>query len=117
MIGSRYVKGGSTPGWPLWRRILSRAGAGLAYPLTGVHDSMCGFFAIARSRLLNFVGPAVGFKIAFEVIARGRPTLKVVEVPIAFKDRVRGRSKMSFGIALRFFWRWLFAICRRIARQ
>jgi dolichol-phosphate mannosyltransferase len=117
VIGSRYVKGGSTPGWPLWRRTLSRAGSALAYPVTGVHDSMCGFFAIARSRLLDFTGPAVGFKIAFEVIARGRPTLKVVEVPIAFQDRTRGRSKMSFGIALRFFWRWLFAICRRIAKR
>jgi len=116
VIGSRYIKGGSTPGWPFWRRMLSRAGSGLAYPLTGVHDSMCGFFAIARSRLLDFVGPAIGFKIAFEVIARGRPTLKVIEVPIAFKDRARGRSKMSFGIAFRFFWRWLFAICRRIAK-
>jgi dolichol-phosphate mannosyltransferase len=117
VIGSRYVKGGSTPGWPLWRRMLSRAGSALAYPVTGVHDSMCGFFAIARSRLLDFTGPAVGFKIAFEVIARGRPTLKVVEVPIAFQDRTRGRSKMSFGIALRFFWRWLFAICRLIAKR
>src|SRR5438477_9587704 len=38
VIGSRYVSGGSTPGWPLWRRFLSRAGSGLAYPLTGVHD-------------------------------------------------------------------------------
>src|ERR1700730_9878047 len=116
VIGSRYVKGGSTPGWPFWRRMLSRAGSGLAYPLTGVHDSMCGFFAIARSRLIELAAPAVGFKIAFEVIARGRPTLKVIEVPIAFKDRARGRSKMSFGIAFRFFWRWLFAICRRIAK-
>jgi dolichol-phosphate mannosyltransferase len=117
VIGSRYVKGGSTPGWPLWRRMLSRAGSALAYPLTGVHDSMCGFFAIARSRLLELAGPGIGFKIAFEIIARGGPALKVVEVPIAFKDRVRGRSKMSPGVALRFFWRWLFALCRRIARR
>jgi dolichol-phosphate mannosyltransferase len=117
VIGSRYVEGGSTPGWPFWRRMLSRAGSALAYPVTGVHDAMCGFFAIARSRLLEFAGPAIGFKIAFEVIARGRRNLKVIEIPIAFKDRVRGRSKMSFGIALRFFWRWLSAAARRIARQ
>ncbi|HEX9281842.1 MAG TPA: glycosyltransferase, partial [Candidatus Udaeobacter sp.] len=43
VVGSRYVKGGSTPGWPVWRRVVSRAGAVLAYPLTGLHDSMCGF--------------------------------------------------------------------------
>ena len=31
VVGSRYVKGGSTPGWPIWRRIVSRTGAALAY--------------------------------------------------------------------------------------
>src|ERR1700726_1705205 len=110
VIGSRYVPGGSTPGWPIWRRMLSRAGSGLAYPLTGVHDCMCGFFAIARSRLIELAAPAVGFKIAFEVIVRGGPTLRVIEIPIAFRDRARGRSKMSLGVALRFFWRWLIAL-------
>lgn len=114
VIGSRYVPGGSTPGWPVWRRVLSRVGSGLAYPLTGVHDSMCGFFAIARSRLLDLAKPAIGFKIVFEIIVRGQPTLKVVEIPIVFRDRTRGRSKMSIGVALRFFWRWSIAVCRRL---
>src|SRR5438105_15666099 len=35
VIGSRYVPGSSTPGWPAWRRVLSRIAAALAYPLTG----------------------------------------------------------------------------------
>ena len=117
VIGSRYVSGGSTPGWPFWRRILSRAGSALAYPLTGIHDSMCGFFAISRSRLLELAAPAFGFKIAFEVIVRGRPTLRVVEIPIAFRDRSRGQSKMSLGIALQFFWRWILAVCRPRLRR
>jgi dolichol-phosphate mannosyltransferase len=65
VVGSRYVKGGSTPGWPMWRRIMSRAGAALAYPLTGLHDSMCGFFAIGRSRLLELAPHTSGFKIVF----------------------------------------------------
>src|SRR6266496_6734219 len=99
VIGSRYVPGGSTPGWPLWRLLLSRIGAALAYPLTGVHDSMCGFFAIARSRLLELASPAAGFKIAFETIVHGGRTLRVREIPIAFRNRIRGKSKMSFGIA------------------
>ncbi len=113
VIGSRYVANGSTPGWPLWRRILSRAGAALAYSLTGVHDSMGGFFAVARSRLLEISPPTIGFKIVFETIVRAGPSLRVVEIPIAFRDRIRGQSKMSFGIALRFFYRWLIALCRR----
>ena len=117
VIGSRYVPGGSTPGWPVWRRALSRVGSGLAYPLTGVHDSMCGFFAIARSRLLDLATPAIGFKIAFEIIVRGRPSLRVVEIPIVFRDRTRGRSKMSIGVALRFLWRWSIAVCRRLLQH
>ena len=111
-IGSRYVPGGSTPGWPLWRRMLSRTASALAKPLTGVHDSMCGFFAISRSRLLAIAPPTSGFKIVFETIVRGGRDLRVREVPIAFGDRARGQSKMSFGIALRFLVRWLRAIFR-----
>jgi dolichol-phosphate mannosyltransferase len=113
VIGSRYIAGGSIPAWPLWRRILSRAGSALAYPLTKQHDSMSGFFAIARQRLLEIAPPTIGFKIAFETIVRGGPSLRVREIPIAFHDRARGQSKMSFGIALRFFHRWLFAVYRR----
>src|SRR6266705_5147185 len=116
VVGSRYVKGGSTPGWPMWRRIMSRAGAALAYPLTGLHDSMCGFFAIGRSRLLELAPQTSGFKIVFETIVRADGTLRVREIPIAFRSRVRGKSKMSFGIALRFFLRWLRAMFRHLIR-
>jgi dolichol-phosphate mannosyltransferase len=116
VVGSRYVKGGSTPGWPIWRRIVSRAGAALAYPLTGLQDSMCGFFAIGRSRLLELAPQTSGFKIVFETMVRADGTLRVREIPIAFRERVRGKSKMSFGVALRFFFRWLRAMFRHLAR-
>jgi len=110
VVGSRYVKGGSTPGWPVWRRIVSRTGALLAYPLTGLHDSMCGFFAIGRSRLLEVAPQTSGFKIVFETMVRARGTLRVREIPIVFRERVHGKSKMSLGVALGFFFRWLRAI-------
>ena len=116
VVGSRYVKGGSTPGWPVWRRIMSRAGAALAYPLTGLHDSMCGFFAIGRSRLLELAPHTSGFKIVFETIVRGGGMLRVREIPIAFRDRARGKSKMSFSVALRFFLRWLRAMFQYVVR-
>lgn len=74
---------------------------------------MCGFFAIERSRLLAIAPPISGFKIVFETIVRGGRELRVREVPIAFRDRARGESKMSFGVALRFFVRWLAAIRNR----
>jgi dolichol-phosphate mannosyltransferase len=114
IVGSRYIKGGSTQGWPAWRRIVSRAGAALAYPLTGLHDSMCGFFAIGRSRLLELAPETSGFKIVFDVVVRANGTLRVLEVPIAFRERMRGKSKMSLGIAVRFFFRWLHAMFRHL---
>ncbi len=114
VIGSRYVHGGATPGWPVWRRVISRAASGLAYPLTGVRDSMCGFFAIRRDCLLRFAKTAVGFKIVFEVIVRGHKTLRVQEVPIVFQNRERGRSKMSLTEAVRFGLRWAGAVVRRL---
>jgi dolichol-phosphate mannosyltransferase len=115
VVGSRYVNGGSTPGWPAWRRTVSRAGAALAYPLTGLHDSMCGFFAIGRSRLLELAPQTSGFKIVFETMLRARGALRVREVPIVFRERARGKSKMSFDVAVRFFFRWLHAMFEHLA--
>ena len=115
VVGSRYVKGGSTPGWPAWRRAVSRAGATLAHPLTGLHDSMCGFFAIRRYQLLELAPQTSGFKIVFETMLRARGTLRVLEIPIVFRERARGNSKMSFGVALRFFLRWLHAMFDHLA--
>src|SRR5437764_2044821 len=60
VIGSRYIPGGATPDWPAWRRFLSRVASALAYPLTGVHDSMGGFFAIRREFLLRFANRPLG---------------------------------------------------------
>ena len=116
VVGSRYTTGGSTQGWPMWRRIVSRGGAALAYPLTGLHDSMCGFFAIGRSRLLELAPETSGFKIVFETVVRANGTLRVREIPIAFRERMRGKSKMSFGIALRFFFHWLQAMFQHLFR-
>ena len=117
VIGSRYVKGGSTPGWPIYRRMMSRVAAAVAYPLTGVHDSMCGFFAIRRTLLLELAPVSTGFKIAFETIVRGRHQLRVIERPIAFRDRARGTSKMTARVALIFSVRWLSATLRMLFKR
>jgi dolichol-phosphate mannosyltransferase len=114
VIGSRYVAGGATPDWPLWRRAMSRVASLLAFPLTGVRDSMCGFFAVRRDCLLQFATDATGFKIAFEMLVRGRRRLRVREVPIVFRDRQRGKSKMSMGEAAGFAREWMRAVARKI---
>ena len=106
VIGSRYIAGGATPGWSVSRRAMSRIASLLAFPLTGVKDSMCGFFAIPRSLLLELTPSARGFKIAFETLVHGGTRLRVREVPIVFRDRARGTSKMNFAIAITFAFRW-----------
>lgn len=116
VIGSRYTRGGSTPGWPLWRKALSRSAAALAYPLTGVHDSMSGFFALPRKLLLELTPTATGFKIAFEALVQGGKNLRVLEIPIAFRDRARGVSKMTLGVAVLFAFRWLAALTKTVSR-
>jgi len=117
VVGSRYIPGGATPGWPAWRRLLSRVASGVAYPLTGVHDAMGGFFAIRRECLLRFANEAAGFKIVFETIVRGRKTLRVREMPIVFRNRERGASKMSLAQAMRFAIVWSRAIGRRLMER
>jgi dolichol-phosphate mannosyltransferase len=114
VIGSRYMPGGSTPDWPLWRRLLSRTGAVLAFPLTSTRDSMSGFFAISRCKLLELGLSTAGFKMAFAIISRGGRKLRVHEIPIAFLDRVRGQSKMSFPLALNFGALWIGSTFRQI---
>src|SRR5205814_9144257 len=84
---------------------------------TGVHDSMGGFFAIRRECLLRFASQAAGFKIVFETLVRGRGSLRVREVPIVFRDRQRGTSKMSLVQAIRFAVAWSRAIGRRVTER
>ncbi|MDE2512252.1 MAG: glycosyltransferase [Elusimicrobia bacterium] len=97
-IGSRYAPGGRVGAWPWRRRALSAAGTAAARTLLGlrVSDPLSGFYAVTRpvfERARRLEG-ARGFKVLLELLVRGRPA-RVVEIPIAFQDRRRGRSKMT----------------------
>jgi len=103
-IGSRYVPGGSIPHWPWHRRALSKYGnAYTGFMLrTGVRDATAGFRAYwARTlRMIDYASTrskGYGFQIetAYRVAEAGG---RIVEVPIAFTDRVRGTSKMSLAV-------------------
>jgi dolichol-phosphate mannosyltransferase len=103
-IGSRYVPGGSTPHWPVQRRILSRVGNFYASRMLGlrVNDATAGFRAY-RSTLLQQLEAestrATGYGFQVELNYRAhRLGATIVEVPITFNDRVRGVSKMSWHI-------------------
>lgn len=95
-IGSRYVEGGAVDAdWNWFRRINSRVATLLARGLTDVKDPMAGFFAI-RKHVIARGGnlKPLGYKIALELIVRC-DCRQVVEVPILFRDRAIGESKMS----------------------
>lgn len=103
-IGSRYVPGGSIPHWPWFRRALSRYGNRYAGFVLGIkmRDATSGYRAY-RAEILRRIGlestraKGYGFQIetAYRVHRLGGT---VVEVPIEFTDRVRGYSKMTWGI-------------------
>jgi len=93
-VGSRYVRGGGTMDWPLRRRIVSRVACLIGNALVPVRDCTSGFFALRRSVVEGVRINAIGFKIGFEVIARGRYRT-VVELPYTFRDRELGASKFG----------------------
>ncbi len=93
-VGSRYVAGGGTADWPLRRRIVSRVACLMGNALVPVRDATSGFFALRRSVIDGARLDPIGFKIGFEVIARGRYR-RVVEIPYTFRDREAGRSKFG----------------------
>jgi dolichol-phosphate mannosyltransferase len=94
-IGSRYIPGGAVPGWTIFRKIASRTATLLAWPFCDVKDPMSGFFAVRRDHITGLQGSVSGFKIGLELLAAGGDSLRVVEVPIEFKDRRRGTSKLG----------------------
>ncbi len=101
VIGSRYAAGGGTAGWSAWRRWLSRAGCIYARAVLGVEvaDLTGGFKVwrretLATSDLGRIAADGYGFQIETTVRAL-RAGARVVEVPITFRERVAGRSKLS----------------------
>lgn len=105
-IGSRYVPGGAVPGWPFHRRFLSRWGNHYARMMlrTDIRDMTSGFRAF-RGSFLEQLSPgdceASGYGFQVEMAKRAADTGgAVVELPITFRDRVRGESKMNWRIAL-----------------
>ena len=103
-IGSRYTPGGSVPNWPRHRLALSVFGNRYAAFCLGidVRDTTAGYRAYRASvlRALDFEtthSTGYGFQIemTYRVLNMGG---KIDEIPIAFTDRVRGNSKMSWRI-------------------
>ena len=106
VIGSRYTRGGKVLDWGIGRRIVSRGGSIFARTVLGLspHDLTGGFKAWRASTLaaIPFDGVhAGGYVFQIEMTHRAsRAGARVAEVPITFRDRVVGQSKMSRKIIL-----------------
>jgi dolichol-phosphate mannosyltransferase len=113
VIGSRYVSGGGVTEWGALRRLLSRGGSWYARTVLGVpvRDLTGGFKCFRRELLetLSLSGfQTAGFGFQVEVTYRAaRAGARVREVPILFRNRRVGTSKMSSRIVLEALWRVL----------
>jgi dolichol-phosphate mannosyltransferase len=104
-LGSRYVQGGAVADWTLLRRVVSRGGSLYASVVLGlrVRDLTGGFKCFRREVLEAIDLPTVqskGYAFQVELTYRAvKAGFRVVEVPIVFRDRRAGQSKMHWGIA------------------
>lgn len=103
-VGSRYVKGGKVENWPLLRILISFFAS--LYVRTvlwlNVRDTTAGFVCYNRRVLekidldgIEFIGYAFQIEMKYKAKKAG---FKIVEVPITFRDRIVGQSKMSMDI-------------------
>lgn len=125
VIGSRYVAGGAVVDWPVHRRMLSRWGNRYTAWVLGLPVSDCtsgyrAYRADAVRAIDHDATTAEGYAFLTELVRRmadaGRT---IVEVPITFVDRQRGRSKMSWRIVVEsmvLVTRWGLTDRRRRAR-
>jgi dolichol-phosphate mannosyltransferase len=106
VLGSRYVRGGSTKGWPVLRRMISRAGGRYAGAVLGlpIRDLTGGFKVWRRETLEAIDLPAIvsdGYGFQIETTFRAiRSGARVAQVPIVFHDRVAGKSKLSRRVVI-----------------
>jgi len=111
VLGSRYVPGGGVSDWGPVRRAISRGGSAYARFVLGVEvQDLTGGFKCIRREVLEAIGldtvQARGYAFQVEITYRAiRAGFKVVEVPIVFRDRRAGNSKMDRGIVAEAIWR------------
>lgn len=106
VIGSRYVPGGQVTNWSKTRVALSKTGNAYARIFLGlpVADATSGFRAYRRDALATLLQGGIhsdGYAFQIELAYRAwRAGLKIAEVPISFREREHGRSKLSRRIVV-----------------
>lgn len=109
-IGSRYVPGGATEGWSAIRKWVSKAGNLYARVMLGVpaKDITAGFRAFSQEALARLpykTAEATGYGFQVEMAWRAHEAgFTTVEVPVIFRDRQKGTSKMGPAIVAEAMW-------------
>ena len=115
VVGSRYVPGGSVTNWSPARVALSRVGNVYARFMLGlpVHDATSGYRVYRRALLADLTAAPItsdGYGFQIELVFRSfQDGATIVEVPITFREREHGHSKLSRRIVLEALWsvtRW-----------
>lgn len=94
-LGSRFEKGSFVEKWPWWRKLISTIGVFLTKKLTGVEDSLSGYFFLRRQVIEDVVLTATGYKILLEILIKGKYK-KVKELPFTFRIRRYSTSKLNW---------------------
>ncbi len=111
VLGSRYVAGGGVSDWGPLRRAISRGGSAYARFVLGVDvQDLTGGFKCFRREVLEAIDldsiQARGYAFQVEMTYRAiRAGFRVIEVPIVFRDRQAGSSKMDRSIVAEAIWR------------
>jgi dolichol-phosphate mannosyltransferase len=111
VLGSRYVAGGGVSDWGLLRRVLSRGGSWYARLVlrVKVHDLTGGFKCFRREVLEQLTLDSIhteGYGFQIEVTYRAiQAGFRVKEIPIVFRERQAGLSKMTARIAVEAVWK------------
>jgi len=111
VLGSRYVEGGGVSEWGALRQAVSRGGSSYARAALGIDiKDLTGGFKVFHPEVLEAIDlqslASVGYAFQVETTYRAlRRGFRVVEVPITFRDRRVGQSKMSKRIVLEAAWR------------
>jgi dolichol-phosphate mannosyltransferase len=110
VIGSRYIEGGGTQNWGLWRQCVSRGGSLYARSILGVPiRDLTGGFKCFKRRVLETLDldalHSEGYSFQIEMTYRSlKQGFVVKELPIIFVDRRVGQSKMSKAIFCEAVW-------------
>jgi dolichol-phosphate mannosyltransferase len=106
VVGTRYAPGGASEGFSTRRLQLSQLATQTARALLGValSDPMSGFFMLRRD-VIERLAPKLstqGFKLLLDIVVTAGDTVRIVELPYQFRERLRGESKLDARVAFDF---------------